>query len=586
METKYYSAERNVQILVSLLKQHGIKKIIASPGTTNMPFVASVQYDKWFDVISCVDERSAAYMACGLAAESGEPVVITCTGATASRDYFPAITEAHYRKLPVLAITGAREVDTYGHLNPQTINRLSHPQDTYVCSVHLQLCKDADDEWGNTIKANKAILALRRNGGGPAHINCVTLVSGDYTVKEIIPANAIFRFGYTDVLPPLGDFARIAIFVGNHSRFTSGLTEAVDAFCEKYGAVVFCDNTSGYNGRFKVLLPLLSSQSQKDCEINHVGLLIHIGEVSGAYMKAFPQEVWRVNPDGELRDHFRKLKYVFQTEEEWFFRHYASMDVPAKAKNTFLEECRTEIETTRAKINVDAIPFSNIWMASQLSGKLPDESILHVGILNSLRSWNYFNIPGSVHFQCITGGFGIDGPISALVGASFNAPQKISFLVVGDLAFFYDLNALGNHYIKNNIRILLVNNGEGIEFKNYLHPAFKFGDAANEYFAARGHFGAQSPRLVRDFVGALGFEYRASTDKKSFLENIDWFTSCKLTDKPLVWEAFTNEVDENASILYMNTLNESAKGIAKRIAKAILPESVQRKITEHIGRTK
>ena len=52
-----------------------------------------------------------------------------CTGATASRDYFPAITEAHYRKLPVLAITGAREVDTYGHLNPQTINRLSHPQE-------------------------------------------------------------------------------------------------------------------------------------------------------------------------------------------------------------------------------------------------------------------------------------------------------------------------------------------------------------------------------------------------------------------------------------------------------------------------
>lgn len=64
METKYYSAERNVQILVSLLKQHGIKKIIASPGTTNMPFVASVQYDKWFDVISCVDERSGGVSKC------------------------------------------------------------------------------------------------------------------------------------------------------------------------------------------------------------------------------------------------------------------------------------------------------------------------------------------------------------------------------------------------------------------------------------------------------------------------------------------------------------------------------------------
>jgi 2-succinyl-5-enolpyruvyl-6-hydroxy-3-cyclohexene-1-carboxylate synthase len=67
--------------------------------------------------------------------------------------------------------------------------------------------------------------------------------------------------------------------------------------------------------------------------------------------------------------------------------------------------------------------------------------------------------------------------------------------VVGDLAFFYDLNALGNHYIKNNIRILLVNNGEGIEFKNYLHPAFKFGDAANEYFAARRDWSVILPVL-------------------------------------------------------------------------------------------
>ena len=582
MESKYYSAERNVQILVSLLKQHGIKRIIASPGTTNMPFVASVQYDKWFEVISCVDERSAAYMACGLAAESGEPVVITCTGATASRDYYPAITEAYYRKLPVLAITGAREADTYGHLNPQTINRLVCPQDTYVCSVHLQICKDADDEWGNTVKANKAILALRHNGGGPAHINCVTLVSGDYSVKEFTPANAIFRFGYTSEFPLIKNFNRIAIYVGNHAKFTSSLTQAVDGFCEKYGAVVFCDNTSGYNGRFKVLLPLLSSQSQRACGINHVDLLIHIGEVSGSYMKAFPQEVWRVSPDGELRDHFRKLKYVFQTDEEWFFHHYTSADT-VKGSDRFLQECNDEMETTRAKINPDAIPFSNIYMASQLSKKIPDDAIFHVSILNSLRSWNYFNVPASVHFQCNTGGFGIDGPVSTAGGASFSDSGRISFLVVGDLAFFYDINALGNHYIRRNLRILLVNNGEGIEFKNYLHPAFKFGDAANEYIAAKGHFGAKSSALVRDFVTNLGFEYRTAHDKESFLENVDWFTSGQLTNKPLVWEVFTNENDENESILYMNTLNESAMGLAKTIAKTLLPESVQRKLVEHIN---
>lgn len=102
-----YTNDKSTQIVLSLLKEHGIRKVIVSPGTTNIALVASMQCDPWFEMYSCVDERSAAYMACGLASESGEPVVITCTEATASRNYFPGLTEAHYRKLPILAITGS-----------------------------------------------------------------------------------------------------------------------------------------------------------------------------------------------------------------------------------------------------------------------------------------------------------------------------------------------------------------------------------------------------------------------------------------------------------------------------------------------
>ena len=76
-------------ILLALLKAHGIRKVIASPGTTNIALVASMQQDPYFQMYSAADERSAAYMACGLAAESGEPVVLSCTGATASRNYLP-----------------------------------------------------------------------------------------------------------------------------------------------------------------------------------------------------------------------------------------------------------------------------------------------------------------------------------------------------------------------------------------------------------------------------------------------------------------------------------------------------------------
>ena len=91
---QFYTDERNVQILIALLKKHGIKHIVASPGSTNVTFVGSVQQDSFFEIYSCVDERSAAYMACGLAAEIMQPVVLSCTGATASRNYFPALTEA------------------------------------------------------------------------------------------------------------------------------------------------------------------------------------------------------------------------------------------------------------------------------------------------------------------------------------------------------------------------------------------------------------------------------------------------------------------------------------------------------------
>ena len=101
MEKNYYTAERNVQIIISLLKANGIKRVVASPGTTNMTFIGSIQQDPFFEIFSSVDERSAAYLACGMAAETNEPVVLSCTGATASRNYMPGLTEAFYRKLPV-----------------------------------------------------------------------------------------------------------------------------------------------------------------------------------------------------------------------------------------------------------------------------------------------------------------------------------------------------------------------------------------------------------------------------------------------------------------------------------------------------
>lgn len=104
-----------------------------------------------------------------------------------------------------------------------------------------------------------------------------------------------------------------------------------------------------------------------------------------------------------------------------------------------------------------------------------------------------------------TGGFGIDGCISSMIGGSVACPDKLHFLVIGDLAFFYDLNSIGNHHVGNNIRILLVNNGKGTEFRNYNHFATRFGDDANRFMAAAGHCGNKSHLLVRHYAVDLSF---------------------------------------------------------------------------------
>ena len=127
-----YSSERNVQMLLSLLKAHKIKKMVLSPGSANASFVASAQYDGEFELYSSVDERSAAYIACGLAEESQEPVVICCTGATASRNYMPGLTEAYYRKLPVIAVTATRPIAWVGQNRDQLIDRTVIPKDIAV----------------------------------------------------------------------------------------------------------------------------------------------------------------------------------------------------------------------------------------------------------------------------------------------------------------------------------------------------------------------------------------------------------------------------------------------------------------------
>ncbi len=568
---KFYSVEKNVQYLIALMKAHSIKNIVISPGTTNFTFVGSVQQDPYFNLISCVDERSAAYMACGIAAATKEPVAISCTGATASRNYMPALTEAYYRKLPVLAITATRNLAQIGQNLDQVIDRRSLPNDIARKSVYLPLPGSRDDEWGNQVKINDALLELRRNGGGPVHINLTTEYNQDFSAKQLPDVRIIRRISYADELPDI-TAKRVAVFVGAHLVWDSALTEAVDAFCEKYNGVVICDQISNYTGKYGVYGDII--QQQKNASCPSADLLVHLGGISQS-VPGKSAVAWRVNPDGEVRDTFRNLQYVFEMDETFFFRAYCKK----KQEKGSLEFYQTYYDlycTTLDKLSRKAedLPFSNIWMAYKTYSRLPDNCSVYLGILNSLRAWNYFETSKTVRGYSNTGGYGIDGGVSSAIGASLIEPERLCFCITGDLAFFYDMNSLGNRHIGNNVRILLVNNGIGEEFKHNMTVITKAGfkEEANAFMAAEGHFGNKSRVLVRHFAEDLGFEYLKAEDKEEFLKNLEHFVSPESSDKPIVLEAFTEYQDETDAIEILQTLNRTSTGISKQIAKKILGE--------------
>lgn len=572
---EYYTDEKNVQILIAVLKANGIKRIIASPGTTNISFVRSLDNDNDFEIFSVVDERSAAYMACGLAEETGEPVVLSCTGATASRNYLPALTEAFYRKLPILSVTSSQDISKIGHLSPQLLDRTVMPKDTVKYSIHLPIVKDKDDWWDCEMKINSAVSELYRNGGGPVHINLTTEYSKIFNVQKLPKVRVIKHFSSLDNLPSF-DGEKVAIFVGSHSRMNKELTQAIDNFCTSNDAVVFCDHTSGYYGKYKVVHSLSSSQMLSEFNEIKPDISIHIGGVTGDYSiaKIIGNIVWRVSEDGEIRDTFRKAQYIFQMREKDFFEYY-SLNKTAK-EHKYLDSCRERLVKLYKKVT--ELPFSNIWIAQKSHQVVPENSVIHFAILNSLRSWNFFSLPKGVESISNVGGFGIDGCLSTLIGASFANQDKLYFCVIGDLAFFYDMNAIGNRHIGSNVRILLINNGKGVEFRNFNNTASAFGESADNYHAAGGHFGNKSKTLTKSYCESLGFKYISASNKDEFEKvYLDFFVN-KITDKPIFFEVFTDSEDESNALETIMTLESNASGRAKNAIKGILGDSGIRKV--------
>lgn len=91
--------------LAALLSAHGVRRAVVSPGSRNAPLIVALNRQRDIALTEVVDERSAAFVALGMAARSGVPVAICCTSGSALLNYAPALAEAFYRHVPLIVVS-------------------------------------------------------------------------------------------------------------------------------------------------------------------------------------------------------------------------------------------------------------------------------------------------------------------------------------------------------------------------------------------------------------------------------------------------------------------------------------------------
>ena len=161
-----------VRRMTDALMKAGVKAVVISPGSRSTPLAYAFASTKGLEVYMQIDERSAGYFALGLAKASREPVVLLCTSGTAASNYYPAITEAHYSRIPLVVITADRPHELREVGAPQAIDQIRMYGNHVKYSVDFPLPennRDVDDFIDRHIR--RAVSVGLSAPVGPIHLN-------------------------------------------------------------------------------------------------------------------------------------------------------------------------------------------------------------------------------------------------------------------------------------------------------------------------------------------------------------------------------------------------------------------------------
>ena len=166
------------RVLVDELRRCGLREAVVAPGSRSTPlalalFDASQRGELRLHVR--VDERSAAFLALGLAKASGRPAAVLCTSGTAAAHFHAAVIEADEAGVPLLVLTADRPPELRGTGANQAIDQLKLYGDAvrWFCEVGVPEARPGLAGYWRSLAGRAWALASGAAGGmpGPVHLN-------------------------------------------------------------------------------------------------------------------------------------------------------------------------------------------------------------------------------------------------------------------------------------------------------------------------------------------------------------------------------------------------------------------------------
>jgi 2-succinyl-5-enolpyruvyl-6-hydroxy-3-cyclohexene-1-carboxylate synthase len=496
--------KQHIQHLAAICRQKGVAYAVISPGSRCAPLIIAFNRMEGIDCISIIDERSAGFVALGIAQQTKQVVALICTSGSAILNYAPALAEAFYQKVPLLVLSADRPNEWIDQGENQSINQNEVYKNYIKKSYQLPLQINTEkDLWYSDRIVSEALNSCLYPDFGPVHIN-VPLREPLYNlVEDQFPKPKIIEFEkpsftLTDQsFKALGDFwqkqSKILIVVGSHKERSITLENVLQQLSKQDNIIILKESISNVYGedfidQIDANVELITAHQLQNFTPDLV-LTLGGGVVSKKikfWLRSLPKlSHWHITKSFEHWDIFQSLSKVIQVDPVLFFEQLLAPSFIGVS--TYKKDWQQLNKKTALALDqyLEKQEFTDFKIFDFLMKSIPQKSLIQLGNSTPIRYANllHFEEKQDLQINSNRGVSGIDGVLSTAAGAAIAKPKQACYCITGDVAALYDSNALMNQKLKANYKLIIINNGGGNIFK--IIPGPNKLDELEEFFETK-----------------------------------------------------------------------------------------------------